>query len=101
MNPTILRTYRDHLEHIGDASPPAVLTFAETMQPQACTESPEFLTVNEAAKMLSIDPQTVYRFCWSGQLAHHRLGTGRGTIRITHDAIKSYRQSTPVRRLLR
>ena len=39
MNPTILRTYRDHLEHIGDASPPAVLTFAETMQPQACTES--------------------------------------------------------------
>ena len=101
MNPTILRTYRDHLEHIGDASPPAVLTFAETMQPQACTESRDLLTVREAAKMLHVSVGTIYALCDSGQLAHHRLGTGRGTIRIAADALKSYHKSTPARRLIR
>ncbi len=102
MNATTWTIYREYLDKTGDPTAAASLTLADAMQTQVDEGKPsKFLTVNEAAKMLSIDPQTVYRLCWSGQLAHHRLGTGRGTIRITYDAIKSYRQSTPVRRLLR
>ena len=102
MNATTWTMYREYLDKVGDPAAAASLTLADAMQTQSDEGKPsEFLTVNEAAKMLSIDVQTVYRLCWSGQLAHHRMGVGRGTIRIAADAIKSYRQSTPARRLLR
>lgn len=44
------------------------------------TDAP--MTVKEASKRYGIPERTLYALCKGGQLAHHRVGTGRGTIRI-------------------
>jgi excisionase family DNA binding protein len=41
-----------------------------------------FLTVKQAAERLQVSAATVYQLCATRQLAHVRLGSGRGTIRI-------------------
>ena len=48
------------------------------------------MTVREAAKLLEVSERTVYALCQSGQLACRRIGTRRGAIRITRDAIDLY-----------
>lgn len=40
------------------------------------------MTVNEAAKRLEVKPSMIYALCAAGKLAHHRIGVGRGVIRI-------------------
>lgn len=45
-----------------------------------------YLTVKQAAERLQISDKTIYQLCAAGRVAHHRIGTGRGTIRISeHD----------------
>jgi excisionase family DNA binding protein len=51
------------------------------------------MTVAEAAKRLEVSPGTVYGLCASGQLAHERIGTGRGTIRISPESLDAFRES--------
>lgn len=41
------------------------------------------LTVNQVAERLQISKQSVYGLIQRGQLATHRFGAGRGTIRIS------------------
>ncbi len=53
-----------------------------TLQPVAGKPADAPLTVAEAAERYGIAKRTVYALCEDGQLAHHRVGTGRGTIRI-------------------
>ena len=48
------------------------------------------LTVRQAARRMNVDDRTVYSLCRSGELAHHRIGNGRGTIRITPDELRRY-----------
>ncbi len=44
------------------------------------------LTVQEVAKRLNVAPSTVYGLVARGKLQGHRIGLGRGTIRISeHD----------------
>lgn len=50
------------------------------------------LTVRETAERLKVSPATVYALVSSGQLACHRIGTGRGTIRISEGNIEAYLQ---------
>ena len=47
---------------------------------QAVTK--KYLSVREYAETFGVSVATVYAMCATGKLAHARLGTGRGTIRI-------------------
>jgi excisionase family DNA binding protein len=54
------------------------------------------MTVREAASRLGISPKTVYSLCGEGRIVHERHGTGRGTIRITEEALEEYRRTARV-----
>lgn len=45
----------------------------------------KYLSVREYAETFGVSVATVYAMCATGKLAHARLGTGRGTIRIPFD----------------
>lgn len=47
---------------------------------QAVTK--KYLSVRAYAETFGVSVATVYAMCATGKLAHARLGTGRGTIRI-------------------
>ncbi len=48
------------------------------------------LTVREAADRLRISVSLVYQLVESRRLAHYRVGTGRGCIRIAEESIDEY-----------
>ncbi len=48
------------------------------------------LTVREAAVELKVSVSLVYQLVESRRLAHYRVGTGRGCIRIAEEAIDEY-----------
>lgn len=50
------------------------------------------LTVKEAAQKLGISPSLVYGLCAAGKIRHERFGLGRGTIRISIEALSEYRR---------
>lgn len=54
------------------------------------------MTVPEAAAYLEVKPATVYALCAAGRLAHHRVGLGRGTIRIRQADVDAYLASVRV-----
>lgn len=45
------------------------------------------LTVTEVAKRLNCSESLVYALCAEGKLLHHRIGVGRGTIRVTEEQL--------------
>ena len=51
-------------------------------------------TVQEIAERLQCSPALVYALCAGGQLKHHRLGLGRGTIRITQEQFLEFLKET-------
>lgn len=50
----------------------------------------QLLTVKEAADALKLSSGAVYALCNSGTLPHHRLGQGRGAIRIDRADLLAY-----------
>lgn len=56
--------------------------------------SNDLLTVQEVATRLRCSRGLVYGLCLQGKLEHHRLGLGRGTIRIKETAIESFLAAT-------
>lgn len=48
------------------------------------------LRVKDIASALLVDKATVYREIQSGRLPSYRVGTGRGTIRISRAAFEQY-----------
>jgi excisionase family DNA binding protein len=50
----------------------------------------ELLTVSEAAQLLKLSLGGIYALCKSGNLPHHRLGAGRGAIRIDRVDLLTY-----------
>ena len=48
------------------------------------------MTVKQASERLSVSVATVYSLVGSGKLACHRVGLGRGTIRISEADIEAY-----------
>lgn len=55
---------------------------------QAATGEP--LKVKDIAAALRVDSSTVYREIGAGQLAAYRIGSGRGTIRVSRAAFAQY-----------
>ncbi|MGM0488161.1 MAG: helix-turn-helix domain-containing protein [Planctomycetota bacterium] len=48
------------------------------------------LTVKEAADLLHVSPSAVYQLIDAHRLACHRIGTGRGTIRISRHDLNTF-----------
>ena len=65
----------------------------------------KFLTVRDVANRLQLSESLVYRLIEQGKLPCHRVGTGRGVIRVSEADLDGYlatcrqesRQSTPAR----
>lgn len=51
------------------------------------------LTVAEAARVLAVSEDCVYRLCAAGLLAHHRPGTKGGAVRIAPADLDAYLRS--------
>ena len=54
------------------------------------------LTIKQTAERLSVSPALVYALCAQKRLRHERHGLGRGTIRISEEALEEYRRSARV-----
>ena len=48
------------------------------------------LTVKDVADRLGVSRASVYNLCHTGQLAHLRIGTGRGVIRVPTDSLTAF-----------
>jgi len=57
---------------------------------------PDYLTVSQAAKVAGASKRTIYKLCEEGRLLHHRVGTGRGTIRIKQSDLRRYLEQNRV-----
>lgn len=54
------------------------------------------MTVKQVADHLKCSIGLVYALCAQGKLKHHRLGLGRGTIRITEAQLQEFIEATTV-----
>lgn len=91
--------HRFHEETGGDIASAAMLTLGAILAGRSTDddragpdESP--LTVIEAARAMKVSKDAVYDLCDSGKLRHHRIGSGRGTIRIMPKDIDDFRRSS-------
>lgn len=48
------------------------------------------LSIKQAAERLNVSEKTVRNLLQSGRLAFHRIGAGRGVIRIGEEALAAY-----------
>ena len=76
-----LHLYDRFHEHTGNPIAAAILALAETIK----GSQPESLTSEQAARLLGCQPKTIRTMCADGRLRHHRIGTGRGSIRILRE----------------
>jgi excisionase family DNA binding protein len=54
------------------------------------------MTVRQVADRLQCSVGLVYALCAGGYLKHHRLGIGRGTIRVTEVQLQRFIDSTTI-----
>lgn len=47
-------------------------------------------TVKQVAEYLTVSETIVYRLIESGEMKAHRIGIGRGTIRVSDEQLKDY-----------
>jgi excisionase family DNA binding protein len=50
----------------------------------------ELLTVKQVAERLQVSSSAVYQLLDAGRLACHRIGTGRGAIRVSESDLESF-----------
>lgn len=55
------------------------------------------MTVKQVAQQLGISQSLVYGLIAAGKIRHSRFGIGRGTIRITQEALDEYRRAAEVK----
>lgn len=51
------------------------------------------LTVRDVAKRLNVSTSSVYALIQKGRLPHHRIGAGRGAIRVSEEDLAAYLES--------
>jgi excisionase family DNA binding protein len=67
------------------------LTAATAPQPSPEGQRPRRpYTVKQVAAALGVSGSTVYRDIEAGRLEAYRIGVGKGTLRIPHDALQRY-----------
>ena len=59
--------------------------------------SSSMLTIREAADRLNVSEKTVRNLLKSGKLDYHRIGAGRGVIRISEDALARHLEDCQVK----
>ena len=59
-------------------------------QPRDAQRPRKPYTVKQVAAALGVSGSTVYRDIESGRLEAYRIGAGKGTLRIPHDAFQCY-----------
>ena len=84
--------YRTHLESHDDVAA-ALMVLADVLHEARSAPDSDGLTVAEAARFLAVNPQTIYDLCSSRRLKSHRIGSGRGTIRIKRRDLELYRRT--------
>ena len=57
------------------------------------------MTVKQVAEQLLVSEACVYQLIQSGQLWAHRIGLGRGTIRISADDLEAYLADNRTRKI--
>lgn len=60
------------------------------------SQSSNLLTVAETAERLRCSRALVYQLCERGRLPHHRLGVGRGTIRVSEGDLEMFLEQNRV-----
>lgn len=80
-------TYTRFLELTGDPLAASNLVLAEALQQKKPVAQDRALTIKEAAEYSGIPVSTLYKLVEGGQLAHSRIGQGRGRIRIKPAAL--------------
>lgn len=60
------------------------------MKPTNGNQPSEMLTVSQVAARMAVSPSLVYQLIDSGKLGHHRIGNGRGTIRVSESDLEAY-----------
>ena len=54
------------------------------------------MTVRQVAERLGVSQALVYALVSAGKIVHERHGLGRGTIRVSEEALEAYRRSRSV-----
>ncbi len=54
------------------------------------------MTVKQVSEKLAVSAACVYRLIDSGRLLAHRIGVGRGTIRVSEEALETYLAASEV-----
>ncbi len=57
----------------------------------------QMLTVDQAAERLNVSVKTIRNLIASGKLGHYRIGSGRGVIRISEEALDRHLADCEVR----
>jgi excisionase family DNA binding protein len=55
------------------------------------------LTVKQIAERLSLSASQVYALCATGRLPHHRMGNGKGAIRVSEEQLAEFLEATRFR----
>jgi excisionase family DNA binding protein len=58
----------------------------------------KYLTTKQVAERLQVSANVVYKLCSERKIDHVRIGSGRGTIRITEAALQSFLEGCEVTR---
>jgi excisionase family DNA binding protein len=85
----------EHFRSItGDATAAAVLVLAEVLTDSKPAEAPsDSLSIAKAAHELGVSKTTVRNLIALGTIRSHRIGTGRGRIRIRREDLNEYQES--------
>ena len=83
--------FADAVERCAKAEPDltearAALSFCLSL----CKSDHDTMSVAEASQKYGIPTRTIYALCEDNQILHHRVGKGRGTIRITEADFETY-----------
>jgi len=84
-------TYNKFLTLAGEPIAAALLTLADAIGNKSdATPERSVLTVKEAAGALGISERLARDLIATGKLGHHRVGSGRGRIRVTPRDVQEY-----------
>lgn len=93
-----MKKWQQYQRQTGDSLSAAMIVLAEAIEEsRAVPPNPPALTVQDAAEFLNVPSKSIYNLCRNGSLKHHRIGTGRGTIRIKRADLELFVRTNEVR----